>query len=219
VTPVVEARGVARRFGEARVVDGVSLEVAPGEHVALVGPSGSGKTTLLQLVGLLDRPTSGQIIVGGEDAWARAPAWRARTRLARLGFVFQDGNLFGHLTARENVAIPAWNLRRSRAAAFSAADELLARFGLEGRGASPARTLSTGERQRVAIARALINRPALVVADEPTGSLDSAAAERVHAALAEIAAGGTALLVVTHDRDAARRAARVLSLRDGRLEA
>jgi putative ABC transport system ATP-binding protein len=214
---VIEARGVTRRFGTAVAVDAVSLSLAAGEWVSLVGPSGCGKTTLLHLLGMLDRPSSGTIALDGEDGWTRPTGWRERARLRRLGFVFQDHNLLDHLTARDNVALPAWCLCGSRAVALARADEVLARLGLVERAHHQARTLSAGEAQRVAIARALINKPALVLADEPTGNLDSAATSTVLSALAEVVASGTALLLVTHDDEVAQRASRIVAMRDGRL--
>ncbi len=213
----LSVRGVARRFGTVDAVRDVSLELVAGEWVALVGPSGCGKTTLLQILGLLDRPTRGTVVLDGHDAWARSSSWRARARLGRIGFVFQDHNLLDHLSARENIAAPAWWRGGSRSRALAAADALLDRLGLAACAERPAHALSGGEAQRVAIARSIVNAPAVVLADEPTGSLDSAASATVLAALDEIVATGAALLVVTHDDAVARRAARVVSMRDGAI--
>ncbi len=213
---MIAVRELSRRFDGREVVADVSLSIAPGEWLSLMGPSGCGKTTLLQMIGLFDEPSSGRVLFEGEDAWSLPVAARADLRLARIGFVFQAHNLLPHLDARENVALPAWQLGGSRAAAFARADELLERFGLGERARQPARLLSGGEAQRVAIARALANRPALVLADEPTGNLDSAAAAAVLDTLAEVAADG-ALLVVTHEASVAARAGRTLGMRDGRL--
>ena len=212
MTAVLEAEGVSRSHGEVRVVRGFSLTVSAAESVALVGPSGCGKTTLLQVLGLLDRPTSGRVRIDGADAYALPPAARARLRLVRIGFVFQQNNLLDHLTARDNVALPAWSLGGSRGEARRAADDLLERFGLSHRAASLAGLLSVGEAQRVAIARALVNRPGIVLADEPTGSLDGEAAAGVLAAFEEVRARGAALLLVTHDPDVAARAGRTARL-------
>jgi len=216
--PVLRAEALARSYGDVQVVTEASLSIDPGEPVALMGPSGCGKTTLLQMIGLLDRPSSGRVLLGEVDVWSRGGAERASLRLAHIGFVFQQNNLFAHLSARENVALPLWRLSGDRKKSLAAADALLDRFGLGHRKAAQASVLSTGESQRVAIARALANQPRLVLADEPTGSLDSASARTVLAALDEVCAAGTALLIVTHDAAVAERARRTLRMRDGRIE-
>jgi ABC-type lipoprotein export system ATPase subunit len=214
---VLRAEALVRRIGEMAIVAGVSLEIGAAESVALLGPSGCGKTSLLHMLGLLDRPASGRVLLGGRDMWAESARARADQRLRRLGFVFQQHNLLGHLTALENVALPAWRLCGSRSSAVDAARRLLDRFGLLARAGTRAEVLSTGEAQRVAIARALINRPGVVLADEPTGSLDSGSAEPVLAAMSEVCEEGAALLLVTHDTSVAARASRTLKMRDGRL--
>jgi putative ABC transport system ATP-binding protein len=217
--PVLRAASLARRYGDVQAVTEVSLHLDVGEPVALMGPSGCGKTSLLQMIGLLDRPSSGRVLLGEIDAWSLGASERAGLRLSHIGFVFQQNNLFAHLSARENVALPLWRLAGDRRAALAEADALLDRFGLGHRREARAALLSTGESQRVAIARALVNRPRLVLADEPTGSLDSAAAATVLAALDEVCATGAALLLVTHDAAVAARARRTLRMRDGKLEA
>jgi putative ABC transport system ATP-binding protein len=214
---VLGCRDLIRRVGNLDVVDGVSLDIAAGASVALVGPSGCGKTTLLHLLGLLDRPDGGRVLVDGRDASSLDAAARARLRLARLGFVFQLGNLLPHLTAQENVALPAWRLGGVRRTAFAAADRLLERFGLAHRATTAAALLSPGESQRAAIARALINRPGVVLADEPTGSLDARSGREVLAALEEVRALGAALLIVTHDAQVAAAAHRCLAMASGAL--
>jgi ABC-type lipoprotein export system ATPase subunit len=214
---VLRAEDLVRTIGPMTIVDGASLAIAPAESVALLGPSGGGKTTLLHMLGLLDRPTSGRLLIDGSEPWRLGSADRARLRLERIGFIFQQHNLLGHLTALENIALPAWRRSGSRSGAETAARALLDRFGLRSRADTKAALLSTGEAQRVAIARALINHPKLVLADEPTGSLDSASAEPVLAAMEEICAEGAALLVVTHDASVAARARRTLQMRDGRI--
>jgi ABC-type lipoprotein export system ATPase subunit len=213
---ILEAQGVSRRAGDALLVDDVSLRLAAGEWTSLVGPSGCGKTTLLMLLGLLDRPSAGHVRLGGEDTGTLSSTRRARLRLERIGFVFQMHNLLDHLSTRDNVCLPAWRLGGSRAAALARADELLERLGLTARAHTRAGLLSTGEAQRAAIARALVNRPTLVIADEPTGSLDSANTAKVLETLAEVPATGAALLVATHDPQVASRG-RPLAMRDGRL--
>jgi ABC-type lipoprotein export system ATPase subunit len=219
---VLRAQDLTRRFGDVTAVSGVSLAVDPGEWVSLVGPSGCGKTTLLQMLGLLDRPTSGELLFAGIDPRRIGAAARTKLRCEKIGFVFQGNNLVDHLTALENVALPSWRLHGSRVRAFAAAGALLERLGLSKRAGVRAAALSMGEAQRVAmqrvaIARALINRPALVLADEPTGSLDSALGETVLSALAEVCAAGAALLVVTHEAAVAARGQRIVSMADGRI--
>jgi ABC-type lipoprotein export system ATPase subunit len=169
------------------------------------------------MLGLLDHPTEGTVTLRGRDAWRCTHATRAEMRLAWLGFVFQQNNLFEHLSARDNVAIPHWRARGSRRDALAEADRLLERLGLGARAQARAAELSIGEAQRVAVARALVNRPTLILADEPTGSLDTASAEAVMGALLE--AKGVAVLVVTHDPEVAARAGRILRMRDGKLAA
>ncbi|TMB06799.1 MAG: ABC transporter ATP-binding protein [Deltaproteobacteria bacterium] len=214
---VLRAEGLTRVLGEVTAVAGVSLTIAAGEWVSLVGPSGCGKTTLLQMLGLLDRPTAGQLRLAGVDPWKGTVSARTLLRRERIGFVFQGNNLIEYLTARENVALPAWRLLGSRGAALAAADGLLDRLGLSARADTRAALLSMGEGQRVASARALVNRPQVVLADEPTGNLDKASGEIVMAALGEVCVTGSALLVVTHDVGVAARANRTLTMSDGRI--
>lgn len=214
---MLDVASVRRRFGDRDVVDGISLSIADGEHVALMGPSGCGKTTLLQLIGLLDRPDGGTVTLGDIEPWRESSAVRAELRLRSLGFVFQHSNLLPHLTARENVALPAWRAGVRPKDAAGRAGALLEQLGLAARADAPARELSIGEGQRVAVARALVNRPRLVLADEPTGSLDAASAAAVLEAM--FGAAGVSVLVVTHDPDVAARADRTLRMKDGKLAA
>ena len=213
----LSALGLSRRHGDLQVVRDLSLELAEGEWLSLVGPSGCGKTSLLMMLGLLDRPTEGRVRLGDRDAWALDGGARAHLRLSKLGFVFQQGNLLEGLTARENVLLPAWRATGSRTRAGERADLLLDQLGLGSRALAPARVLSVGEAQRVAIARALVNEPSVVLADEPTGSLDSAAAARVLSALDAVRGAGAALIMVTHDARIAARGDRTLTMLDGRL--
>lgn len=214
---VLQAEGLVRRYGDRQVVAGASLTVENAEAVAIVGPSGCGKTTFLQMIGLLDRPTMGRVFLEGQDAWGCSEGERAELRLNQIGFVFQQSNLLDHLMARVNMALPAWKLGGSKRQALARADELLERFGLSHRKEALCRELSVGEAQRVAISRALINRPRLVLADEPAGSLDSASAAIVMEALGTVCAEGAALVVVNHDAAFAARTHRTVTMRDGRL--
>jgi ABC-type lipoprotein export system ATPase subunit len=214
---LLEARALVRRHQDRAVVDDVSLAMDRGEVVVLTGPSGCGKTSLLHMLGLLDPPTAGQVFIEGRDGWALSSHERAAMRLGRIGFVFQQSNLLPHLTARENVALPAWRLGGQRDRALERAQELLERFGLAGRADAAGGVLSLGEAQRVAVARAIVNRPAIVLADEPTGSLDTVSGAAVLAALEELCAEGTMLLVATHDPRVAERWPRRFAMRDGRF--
>jgi putative ABC transport system ATP-binding protein len=214
---ILRGENLTRRFEDGSSTPATSLAVAPGEWVAIIGPSGCGKTTLLHMLGLLERPSAGRVLHGGRDAWALGERKRAHLRLAEIGFVFQQNNLFSHFTARENVALPAWRLSGSRRESLKAADALLERFGLSAHKNRRANILSVGQAQRVAIARALVNRPPVVLADEPTGSLDAATAEEVLGALGELRRAGSALVVVTHDGGVAARADRIVHLREASL--
>ena len=209
---------VSRSFEEGRIaalVD-VSFRVEAGELVAITGPSGCGKSTLLNLIGALDRPTSGEILVVGERV---ADLDGARYRATVVGFVFQFHNLIPTLTALENVQIPMFGHELGRAARVERARLLLGEVGLSERASSYPTTLSGGERQRVAIARALANEPRLLLADEPTGALDSANGDQIVQLLQMVRAQrGTTVLLVTNDPDMAARADRTLRIRDGRIE-
>jgi ABC-type lipoprotein export system ATPase subunit len=209
------ADGLVRRRGDRAVIAGASLTLESGDSIAIMGPSGCGKTTLLHLLGVLDRPSAGTVLVEGVDPWRTGRDARAALRLRRIGFVFQQNNLMPFLSARDNVSLPAWRLRGDRREALAQADVLLARFGLGPRSSAPGGELSLGEAQRVAVARALVNRPALILADEPTGSLDSAATEAVLDSFDEIVRDGTTLLVATHDPRVASRMRRIIRMRDG----
>jgi putative ABC transport system ATP-binding protein len=214
----VVVHGLRRAHGERIVaLDGVDLELRPGEFAALTGPSGSGKTTLLGLIGGLDRPTAGEVKIDGRTVTA-AGADRALLHRAIVGFIFQQHNLLSHLTARDNVELPLVTTVPRRAERRRRAVELLDEVGLAERASERVVHLSGGERQRVAVARALANNPRLLLADEPTGALDSASAERVLDLSAALRSSrGMTVLMVTHDPLVATRADRVLHLRDGRL--
>jgi putative ABC transport system ATP-binding protein len=198
-------------------VNGVSLEIREGEYVAIVGPSGCGKSTLLNLLGAIDRPTSGTISVGGRRIDAMSDAEATRFRLLHVGFVFQRFYLMPMLSARENVELPMAEARVARADRQRRSRELLAYVGLERRERHRPPQLSGGEQQRVAIARALANRPALLLADEPTGELDARTGAEVIALFGRLNRDGTTIVVVTHDEELAREAGRVVHMRDGKV--
>jgi putative ABC transport system ATP-binding protein len=216
--PLLEARRVSRRFDTRWVLQDVDLAVEAGERVALLGPSGCGKTTLLNLLGGLDRPDRGEVRFRGECLSAASPARLARLRREALGTVFQLFHLVPTLTARENVELPLQLLGWPGPKAARRAASLLEAVDLGGRADAWPRELSGGEMQRVAVARALAAGPALLLADEPTGNLDSVAGERVLALLAELPErSGAALVLVTHSPAAAAICPRVVHLKDGRV--
>jgi putative ABC transport system ATP-binding protein len=213
--PVIVATGVRKSYGDTPVLRGVDLTVGDGEWVAVMGPSGCGKSTLLHLLGGLDRPDGGTIELRGARVDTESETGRARLRRHRVGYVFQFFNLVPHLDVEANVALPARIAGTPSRTARARARELLAAVGVpELAGARPA-TLSGGQQQRVAVARALVNQPAVVLADEPTGALDSAAADTVIEVLREVHAAGQAIVMVTHDDRVAAAADRIVRLRDG----
>jgi putative ABC transport system ATP-binding protein len=214
----IDVHGVTKSFEKARIValNGVDLTVMRGEFVAIIGPSGCGKSTLLHLIAALDRPDQGTIVVNGVElaSCRNLSAYRARD----IGLVFQFHNLLAALTASENVQIPMYELRRTAAERRRRADDLLAKVGLQGKGHQRPTELSGGERQRVALARALANDPPILLADEPTGNLDSRSSERILDLLGEIRAERSLTIVlVTHDLNVAGRADRIVSMLDGRV--
>jgi lipoprotein-releasing system ATP-binding protein len=222
--PVLQVTGLARSFeqGGARidVLAGVDLTVAPGEIVALLGPSGSGKSTLLQAVGLLEGGFTGDIRICGEPVGTLDDLGRTRVRRQRMGFVYQFHHLLPDFTARENMMLAQMVAGVPEAGAATRADELLTSLGLGARLTHKPAQLSGGEQQRVAVARALANRPALVLADEPTGNLDEATAQLVLAAFLDLVrSSGAAALVATHNIALAQKMDRVVSLSGGRLVA
>jgi lipoprotein-releasing system ATP-binding protein len=198
------------------VLQGAVLEIGQGEVVALVGPSGSGKSSLLHIAGLMEKPEQGSLTLKGQVVTDADDKARTALRRAHIGFVYQFHNLLPEFTALENVAMPARLAGDSKAQALAKASALIEKLGLADRASHLPSQLSGGEQQRVAIARALTNRPALVLADEPTGSLDGAAGDKVaDLLLSEARAQGSSVLLATHDMDLAARADRIVRLRDG----
>jgi putative ABC transport system ATP-binding protein len=219
--PPILARELRKDFpmnGETvHALRGVSLRVNPGDYVAIVGPSGSGKSTLLQLLGGIDTPSSGAVEILGTPLETLGDGELTRLRLTRLGFIFQRFHLLPVLTARENVELPMAEAGLRRPERQARARELLDFVGLGHRSEHRATQLSGGEMQRVAIARALANRPAVVLADEPTGELDAATGQEILALFRRLNQGGTTLVVVTHDDRLAAEASRVIHMLDGTI--
>jgi putative ABC transport system ATP-binding protein len=220
--PVVELRDVGRTFAAGDVsvpaLIGASLTVNRGDYLAVVGPSGSGKSTMLNVIGLLDRPTAGRYLFEGIDTSDLSEGQRSGLRSRRIGFVFQSFHLLAHRSVIENVLLSTIYNGMPRAERLPAAEDALTRVGLSRRMDFMPTRLSGGERQRVAIARALVTRPSLLLADEPTGNLDSATGGAVLDLFDELRADGLTLMVVTHDSQVSAHADRAIHLRDGRIE-
>lgn len=218
-TPFITIEQLHKSFGSLEVLRGVSFSVAQGEVIAIVGASGAGKTTLLQIMGALDTPTSGQVCIREVNPHTLSARQQADFRNKHLGFVFQFHELLPEFTALENVALPALIAGEPRREALKHAEELLSMLGLAERCHHAPRELSGGEKQRVAVARALINHPDVLLADEPSGSLDSKNKEELHQLFSRLSREmGQTIVFVTHDRTMAKRADRIITLHDGQIE-
>lgn len=209
-----------KRFGSLEVLKGIDLEVAQGEMVAIVGASGAGKTTLLQIIGTLDAPSQGRVLINGTSPHELSPRAQAQFRNRKLGFVFQFHELLPEFTALENAALPALIAGDSKRIAQAKASELLEHLGLADRIHHTPRELSGGEKQRVAVARALINKPDLLLADEPSGSLDQQSKQQLHSLFAQLNQElRQTIIFVTHDLEIAQLAHRIITLSDGVITA
>ncbi len=216
---MIKAKNIHKSFGELEVLKGVDLTVTKGEIVSIVGPSGAGKTTLLQILGTLDKPNTGKVLVNGIDFSKLNEKELAAFRNKHIGFIFQFHQLLPEFTALENVMIPALIARKDQKKTTQKAKELLAYLQLTDRMEHKPNELSGGEKQRVAVARALINDPELILADEPSGSLDSKNKDELHKLLFDLRDKfGLTIVIVTHDKELAALSDRVIEMRDGQIE-
>ncbi len=220
--PLIEARNVYKTYTlgsqKFNALDGVSLVIEKGEYIAIMGPSGSGKSTLMHIIGCLDVPTAGKYLFKGRDITSLSDHELAQLRNSEIGFVFQSFNLLARISAFKNVEMPMMYARRNAAERRRKVDAALERVGLTGRRNNKPNELSGGEMQRVAIARALINDPAIILADEPTGNLDSRTGVEIMKLFDDLARQGNTLILVTHDAGVARHARRIIRIVDGRIE-
>lgn len=215
---MIEIKGVTKSFGSLQVLKGIDLRIEKGEIVSIVGPSGAGKTTLLQILGTLDKPDSGSVVVDGIETSTLSTNKLSEFRNTHLGFVFQFHQLLPEFTAIENIMIPAYIAGMKPKEARSRAEELLAFMGLSDRATHKPNELSGGEKQRVAVARALMNNPAVILADEPSGSLDSKNKEELHKLFFKLRDKfGQTFVIVTHDETLATLTDRTIHLKDGRI--
>ncbi|WP_324721912.1 ABC transporter ATP-binding protein [Salinimicrobium sp. HB62] len=222
MSSVIKIRQITRDFylGQevVKVLKGIDLDIEKGEYVAFMGPSGSGKSTLMNILGCLDTPTSGQYILNGKDVSQMSDNELAEIRNKEIGFVFQTFNLLPRTTALENVALPMIYAGASKSQRKERAEKVLADVGLADRMDHKPNQLSGGQRQRVAVGRALVNNPSIILADEPTGNLDSKTSVEIMNLFDEIHASGNTVILVTHEEDIARHAHRIIRLRDGMVE-
>lgn len=215
---MIEIKGVTKSFGSLQVLKGIDLRIEKGEIVSIVGPSGAGKTTLLQILGTLDKPDSGSVVVDGIETSTLSTNKLSEFRNTHLGFVFQFHQLLPEFTAIENIMIPAYIAGMKPKEARNRAEELLAFMGLSDRATHKPNELSGGEKQRVAVARALMNNPSVILADEPSGSLDSKNKEELHKLFFELRDKfGQTFVIVTHDETLATLTDRTIHLKDGRI--
>lgn len=213
---MIQLQGITKRFGNLQVLRGINLEIKAGEVISIVGPSGAGKTTLLQIMGTLDRPDSGSVVIDGTEVNSLKERELAAFRNRHIGFVFQFHQLLPEFTAVENVMIPAFIAGVSPSGAEQRALELLELLGLQDRAQHKPNELSGGEKQRIAVARALMNRPAVILADEPSGSLDTHNKEELHRLFFELRDRlGQTFVIVTHDEGLAQLTDRTIHLKDG----
>lgn len=215
---MLDARGIEKNYGSLQILKGIDLSVAPAEIISIVGSSGAGKTTLLQILGTLDTPSVGQLLIEGKNPFDLSEKALSYFRNQRLGFVFQFHQLLPEFNAQENIALPAMIGGANQTDAIKAAKKLLDRFGLANRAEHKPDALSGGEQQRIAVARALINRPALVFADEPSGNLDTENANALHELFFELRAEmKQSFVIVTHNATFAQMADKRLTMKDGRF--
>lgn len=219
---IIEIKEIKRNFAlgaeTVYVLKGVDLEIAKGDYVALMGPSGSGKSTLMNILGCLDTPSSGSYVLNGKDVSKMNDSELAEIRNKEIGFVFQTFNLLPRTTALDNVALPMIYSGKSKSERNKRAEEVLTQVGLSDRMDHQPNQLSGGQRQRVAIARALVNHPSIILADEPTGNLDTKTSVEIMALFDEIHRKGNTVILVTHEEDIAEHAHRIIRLRDGVVE-
>ena len=215
---MLKADNLVKKYADLTVVNGVSLDIRKGEFVSVIGASGAGKSTLLHLLGALDKPDSGKVMIDNTDIFSLSGKKQAQFRNKHIGFVFQFHHLLPEFSAIENVAVPIWISGKNKEESTEIAGKILTRVGLKNKLENKPSELSGGEQQRVAIARALVNRPSIIMADEPTGNLDSANAASVHSLFKELCAEmNQTFIIITHNEDLAKMTDRTLIMRDGNI--